>query len=106
MAKKKSKSAERKAKREEERRLKKEFEEAQAKLAERRRRILIAIPLLTAGIAAFCWFGLEDRRLVGVTALIGGLVFLMVALGAIGSSVPPRDRMRSGSIDFGTRDKK
>ena len=76
-------------------------EEAARVAAQKQRRLMVVIPLLTAAAAAGCWFGLGDKRLVGVSILIGGLVFLMVALGSIGSSVTPRDRLKSGSIDFG-----
>lgn len=76
-------------------------EEAARIAGEKQKRMMLAIPVFTAAAAAGCWFGLGDKQLVGVSLLIGGLVFLMVALGSIGSSVTPRDRLKSGSIDFG-----
>lgn len=79
-------------------------EEAALIASTKQRRLMVAIPLLTAALAAACWFGLGDKRLVGVSILVGGLVFLLVALGSIGSSVTPRDRLKSGSIDFGGGD--
>ncbi len=79
-----------------------------ARLAEvasrKRKRWLIVIPVLT-GVAAFvAWQVLDDTKLVGVTALIGGLLFLMVALAGLGAGVKPRDRLKSGAIDFGKKD--
>ncbi len=94
----------RKERRAEEREREKEFEAMAEAARQKRKRWLILIPTLTLVAAAVCWFGLDDRRLVGVSALIGVLLFLMVALGSIGAEVQPRDRTRSGSIDFGTRD--
>ena len=76
-------------------------QEAAMVARQKQRRLMIAIPLLTAGAVAGCWFGLNDKRLVGVSILVGGLIFLMVALGSLGSAVTPRDRLKSGSIDFG-----
>lgn len=76
-------------------------EEAARIAGQKQRRLMVAIPILTAAAVAGCWFGLGDKRLVGVSILVGGLIFLMVALGSIGSSVTPRDRLKSGSIDFG-----
>ncbi|MEM9071756.1 MAG: hypothetical protein AAGE52_24820 [Myxococcota bacterium] len=75
-----------------------------AERAKRRRSVLIAIPVLTLAAVLVCWLVLEDTRLVGVTTLIGGLLFLMVALAGLGGAVKPRDRLRSGAIDFGGKE--
>lgn len=103
MAKKKKKSEERKARREAEKAERQAMELAAVELAAKRRRALIIIPVLTIAAACGAWFGLEDRRLVGMSILIGSLVFLLFASGALGATVKPRDRHRSGAIDFGGR---
>jgi len=41
---------------------------------------------------------------MGITLLIGGVLFLVLALGTLASGVRPRDRTRAGSIDYGNRD--
>ncbi len=79
-------------------------ERARAERERRRRRqrvALVGIPLLTGLMASVGWLLLDDTRLVGVTILIGGLLFLMVALAGLGQEVRARDRLRSGAIDFG-----
>lgn len=93
----KAKKERRRQQREEEERRKAELLRAQKK----RQSILIAIPLMTAALAAGAYFGLDDGRLVGVAILLGMVAFFLVGLSALGSSVPPRDRNRAGSIDFG-----
>ncbi len=72
----------------------------------KQRRLLVAIPVLTAIAASTFAFAIDGSRLAGVSILVGGLVFLLVALGGLGSSVTPRDRLKSGSIDFGSGDRK
>ena len=58
---------------------------------------------LTAAVAATTYFGLDDAQLTGVAVLIGGIAFLILGLSLLGSAVQPRDRIRSGSIDFGQK---
>ncbi len=87
----------REAERELEERIRLEIE----RRAKRQRRTLITIPLLTGLLALVSWLGLDDRRLVGVTILVGGLIFLMVALAGLGQGIRARDRLRAGAIDFG-----
>jgi hypothetical protein len=72
--------------------------------AQRRRRIIIAaVPIVALAVAAGVYFGLDEPSLAGAALLGGALVWLMVGLGFLGSSVQPRDRHRAGSIDFGNR---
>jgi len=104
MAKNKGKKSDKKARKEAERAAREEAERLAKAAAAKRKRILLAIPVLTAAAAAGAYFALENERLVGISVLIGGLLWLMVALGAVGGSIKPRDRLRSGSIDFGTRE--
>lgn len=77
-------------------------------LAKRRRqmqmRIAAAIGVLTLVIAAICYWALDNRQLMGVTLLVGGVLFLLFALSTLASGVQPRDRTRAGSIDYGRRD--
>lgn len=81
--------------------------EAEA-VAQRRRqlqlRLSAAVALLTLAIAAVCYWALDNRQLMGITLLIGGVLFLVLALGTLASGVQPRDRTRAGSIDYGNRD--
>lgn len=74
-----------------------------AERAKKRRILLWGIPALTLVVVLVSWLVLDDTRLVGVSVLVGGLLFLMVALSGLGSSVPARDRLRSGAIDFGSK---
>ncbi|MBW2403694.1 MAG: hypothetical protein JRF42_07770 [Deltaproteobacteria bacterium] len=55
-------------------------------------------------VAGVCYWLLESRQLMGITLLIGGVLFLVLALGTLASGVRPRDRTRAGSIDYGNRD--
>ena len=81
--------------------------EAEA-LAQRRRRLQIrlsaAVAVLTLVVAGVCYWALDNRQLMGITLLVGGVLFLVLALGTLASGVPPRDRTRAGSIDYGNRD--
>lgn len=81
--------------------------EAQERVQKRRRlqmRVSAAVALLTLAIAAICYWVLDNRQLMGITLLIGGVLFLVVALSTLASGVQPRDRTRAGSIDYGNRD--
>jgi uncharacterized membrane protein len=81
--------------------------EAQERAERRRRmqmRISAAVAVLTLAIAAICYWVLDNRQLMGITLLIGGVLFLVLALGTLASGVQPRDRTRAGSIDYGNRD--
>ena len=64
----------------------------------------IAVGIVTVVLAAISYWVLEDRRLVGISLLVGGVLFLVLALGTLGARVSPRDRRTAGSIDFGKRD--
>ena len=76
--------------------------------AQRRRRMQMrmsaAVAVLTLVVAGVCYWLLESRQLMGITLLIGGVLFLVLALGTLASGVRPRDRTRAGSIDYGNRD--
>lgn len=81
--------------------------EAEARALRRRRlqmRVAIAVGLLTLTLAGVCYWVLDNRQLMGITLLIGGVLFLLLALGTLASGVQPRDRTRAGSIDYGKRD--
>jgi hypothetical protein len=77
-------------------------------IAQRRRRLQIrlsaAVAVLTVVVAGLCYWALDNRQLMGITLLIGGVLFLVLALGTLASGVRPRDRTRAGSIDYGNRD--
>ena len=77
-------------------------------IAQRRRRLQMrlsaAVAVLTVVIAGLCYWALDNRQLMGITLLIGGVLFLVLALGTLASGVQPRDRTRAGSINYGKRD--
>ncbi len=78
--------------------------EAEAKRRRRRQlRIAAAVGVLTLVIAAASYFGLENRQLTGISLLVGGVLFLLIVLSTLASTVAPRDRTRAGSIDYGNR---
>ena len=79
-------------------------ERADAERARKKRRIIVLlIPVLTAAVALTFWLGLEMPSLAGATLLGGAVLWLMVELGYVGAGVPPRDRSKAGSIDYGNR---
>jgi fatty acid desaturase len=86
----------------------KEAKREAAAIAQQRRRLQIrlsaAVAILTLVVAGLCYWALDNRQLMGITLLIGGVLFLVLALGTLASGVQPRDRTRAGSIDYGNRD--
>jgi len=84
----------------------KEQQEADKRAAEkmevRRKTIMILVPVLTILITVGLYL-YGNKSIAGMTLLAGFLVWLGVGLGAIGSSVPARDKSRGGSIDYGRR---
>lgn len=97
----------RQARKERQRAAKEARQEAQAR-ARRRRQMQLraagAVGVLTLAVAACCYWLLDNRQLMGVSLLIGGVLFLLLVLGTLASGVQPRDRTRAGSIDYGNRD--
>jgi Flp pilus assembly protein TadB len=78
--------------------------EARAKLRRKKQmRLAGAVGVLTLAVAGVCYWVLDNRQLMGVTLLIGGVLFLLLVLGTLASGVQPRDRSRAGSIDYGNR---
>ncbi|TNF64514.1 MAG: hypothetical protein EP303_00975 [Deltaproteobacteria bacterium] len=96
----------RQARRERAKEAKEARREAEAR-AQRRRQLQIrmsaAVAILTLAVAGVCYWALDNRQLMGITLLIGGVLFLILALGTLASGVRPRDRSRAGSIDYGKR---
>ena len=81
--------------------------EAEANAQRRRQsqiRLSAVVAVLTLVIAGVCYWAFDNRQLMGITLLIGGVLFLVLALGTLASGVQPRDRTRAGSIDYGNRD--
>lgn len=96
----------RQARKERQRATKEARQEAQARARRRRKiqlRAAVAVGVLTLAVAAVCYWLLENRQLMGVSLLIGGVLFLLLVLGTLASGVHPRDRSRAGSIDYGNR---
>ena len=67
-------------------------------------RVSAVVAVLTLGVAGLCYWVFDNRQLMGITLLIGGVLFLVLALGTLASGVQPRDRTRAGSINYGKRD--
>lgn len=79
--------------------------EAQALRTRNRWRVAsIGVAVVSIALAALSYWVLEDQRLVGASLLVGGVLFLLFALGTLGAGVKPRDRRTAGSIDYGKRD--
>jgi Flp pilus assembly protein TadB len=81
--------------------------EAEANAKRRRQmqlRLAGGVGLLTLVVAGVFYWVLDNRQLMGVTLLIGGVLFLLFVLSTLASGVQPRDRTRAGSIDYGNRD--
>ena len=81
--------------------------EAEAHARRRRQlriRLAAAVALLTLAFAGICYWVIENRQLMGITLLIGSVLFLLLVLSTLASGVQPRDRTRAGSIDYGKRD--
>ena len=97
----KSAAPTRRERREAHKRAKAEAVAAERSAAGSRKRWLVLIAVLTAGsvgaVLQFEW----PVAWIGLAALVGMGAFLAVALGGLGSSVPPRDRSKGANIDFG-----
>lgn len=90
-----------KAEREQKRAEKEAIKALEAKDAARKRNTLLAVPAVVLALAAAAWFGLDDRSLAAGVLFAGMIVWLMVSLGFLGSSIPARDRLRASGIGFG-----
>lgn len=67
-------------------------------------RIAVAvIPLVAAGAGFGVWGLTDDARLGGLIGLVGVAIWILTLLAMIGASVPPRERTRASSIDFGNK---
>jgi Flp pilus assembly protein TadB len=96
----------RQARRDRQRAAKEARQEAKAQVQRRRQkqlRIAAAVGVLTLALAGICYWVLDNRQLMGVSLLIGGVLFLLLVLSTLASGVQPRDRTRAGSIDYGNR---
>ncbi len=71
--------------------------------AGKRRRILLAVPAITLVVALGLYLNEGTRFAAGIALLAGFLVWLALALGALGTGVPARDRGKAGNIDYGKR---
>jgi hypothetical protein len=85
----------------------KEQEQAAIEQSEReaikRRRILVGVPAVAIAVALGLYLNEGTRFAAGIALLAGFLVWLALALGALGKGVPARDRGRAGNIDYGKR---
>lgn len=103
----KNQNERRQARKERQRAAKQARQEAEAQAKQRRQlqlRLAAAVAVLTLALAGIFYWVLENRQLMGVSLLIGGVLFLLLVLGTLASGVQPRDRTRAGSIDYGNRD--
>lgn len=71
--------------------------------ASKRRRILVGVPAVAIALALGLYLNEGTRFAAGIALLAGFLVWLALALGALGKGVPARDRGRAGNIDYGKR---
>lgn len=72
----------------------------------RRTRFRIAsavVPIVTVAVALGVYFGTGDKQLAALIGMIGLALWVPTLLGLLGGQVPPRDRTRAGSIDFGNK---
>ena len=102
----KKQSDRRQARKERQRAAKEARQEAQAHAKRRRQlqlRLAGLVGVVTLAVAGVCYWVLENRQLMGVSLLVGGVLFLLLVLGTLASGVQPRDRSRAGSIDYGNR---
>jgi hypothetical protein len=102
----KKQNEQRQARKERQKAAKEARQRAEAEAKRRRQlqmRLAGAVGVLTLAIAGVCYWALDNRQLMGITLLIGGVLFLLIVLGALASGVQPRDRTRAGSIDYGNR---
>lgn len=102
----KKQSQRREARKERQKAAKEARRQAEAEAKRRRRlrlRVAAAVGVLTLGMAAVSYFVLENRQFTGISLLVGGVLFLLIVLGTLASTVSPRDRTRAGSIDYGNR---
>jgi len=73
----------------------------EARLAEKRKWLLLGIALATA-LGAFGIYAAQlPRVLLGLILLLGCGAWLTIALGSLGGSVKRRDRNKAGNIDYG-----
>ena len=103
----KNQNERRQARKERQRAAKQARQEAEAQAKQRRQlqlRLAAGVAVLTLALAGIFHWVLENRQLMGVSLLIGGVLFLLLVLGTLASGVQPRDRTRAGSIDYGNRD--
>jgi Flp pilus assembly protein TadB len=102
----KKQSEQRQARKERQRAAKEAKQQAQAR-AQRRRQLQLRLAglvgVVTLVIAGVCYWALDNRQLMGVSLLVGGVLFLLLVLATLASGVQPRDRSRAGSIDYGNR---
>jgi len=81
-----------------------EREAARLAFEARRRKYRIAaavVPAVTLALAIGVYIGTDDKQLAGLIGMFGLAIFVPLLLGAVGSEVKPRDRVRAGAIDFG-----
>jgi Na+/citrate or Na+/malate symporter len=83
-----------------------EAAQAHEALARRQRTMRIAsiaVPAVTLLAAVATYFATESKGPAALVGLIGVAIWMPVLLGTLGGAVPPRDRTRAGSIDFGQK---
>lgn len=99
----KNKRDDKKARREQEKAEREAAKATELAAEARRRGVLIGIPILALLTAAALHWGFALTQFAGATLLAGALIWLVVALGFLGSAIPPKNRARASAIDFGNQ---
>lgn len=69
----------------------------------RRKLLLVAIPVVTLALVALFWFVVKSRFGVGLTALVGAVAWIGLLAQGAAEGVEPTDRDGASRIDFGNR---
>jgi hypothetical protein len=91
----------RREKREQRKKERQAQEAAELEARAQRNKLLVGIVAVTLAACTAIYVTELPSALLGIALLVGIGVFLAVGLGGLGSSVKPRDRAKSGNIDYG-----